>query len=183
MDVTRRRRAVTARLGRPLCCSWHEFKGCRPRARRPQWQYVETGRQIRWIRVPAWAKLATRGPGHSQGAFHTLTGVGDKARPLCWVVLWPKWPLVHAEDDLWVLGCSAAFFYEEPSLDQVPCTCRARWACVEQRAVRHAAVSYVKGDTYTLVILGGASFHEEDDDAPLKSSGRRAGWKKTTSLR
>ena len=55
-----------------------------------------------------------------------------------------------------------------PSLDQVPVRDPARWACVEQRGVPrflHAAVSYVKGDTYTLVVLGGASFHEEDDDA------------------
>ena len=75
--------------------------------------------------------------------------------------------LVHAEE-LWVLDCSAAFFYEEPSLDQVPVRDPARWACVEQQGVPrflHAAVSYVKGDTYTLVVLGGASFHEEDDDA------------------
>ena len=59
-------------------------------------------------------------------------------------------------------------FYEEPSLDQVPVRDPARWACVEQRGVPrflHAAVGYVKGDTYTLVVLGGASFHVEDDDA------------------
>ena len=120
---------------------------------------------------PAWAKLATKGPKPSQRAFHTLTAVGDKARHAVLtggLIMAENGDLVHAPEELWVLDCSAAFFYEEPSLDQVPVRDPARWACVEQNGVNrflHAAVGYVKGDVFTLVVLGGASFHEEDDDA------------------
>ena len=45
MDVTGRRRAVETSLGRPLCCSRHEFKRRRVGARRPQWQCIN-GRRL-----------------------------------------------------------------------------------------------------------------------------------------